>query len=419
MGEGQSYLVRRIREGHAALFGQTWPLWLAGVLVAFLSILMFAWERPWGVVAGLRNWGDWLFTSLGVYRKPIDSPLTSYESLMVIGLILGAFASALLGREFSVRVPPRMEVVKGLVAGLLMGIGSALARGCNVGGFFETLGSLSLGGVAMAFGLIPGVYVGLRYLLWELEKFPSKSAASPSKGKEGGLDWRVIQTWLGYGVLLVPSLKRILISPRWVIQPWLGYGVLLAGIAAAFQYSALAYSRTGGVLLLSMAIGLVFHRSRFCFVAAFRDPFMTGESRQTKAMLLSLMIVVVGYSLLKWSGLRPESAYVVNTFALGGLVGGFIFGAGMVVAGGCGSGTLWRVGEGQVKLWVVMAVFAMTNALARFYLETTGLVEKLGRAIFLPDLLTYRWSVIAVLAFLALWYIAADWNEEKETFVVG
>ena len=169
---------------------------------------------------------------------------------------------------------------------------------------------------------------------------------------------------------------------------------------------------------MGLCIGVVMHRSRLCFVAAFRDPFMTGDSRQTKAVALSLMVAVIGYGIIKWAGLRGEMVYVSNTFFFGGLVGGFIFGVGMVVAGGCGSGTLWRVGEGQMKLWVVLLSFALTNALVRYYMDTTGLIQKVGRAVFLPDWITYKWTIIFIVAFLILWYLAADWNEAEDIVVI-
>jgi len=38
-----------------------------------------------------------------------------------------------------------------------------------------------------------------------------------------------------------------------------------------------------------------------------------------------------------------------GSFSLGALLGGSLFGAGMVIAGGCGAGSIWRAGEGQVK----------------------------------------------------------------------
>ena len=394
MGENEIYLVRKIREGHATFFEETWPSWIGGLLIAFLSILMFVWGRPWGVVAGMRNWGDWVFTSIGLYSKTVQSPLINFASVMDIGLIFGAFASALLGREFSLRVPPRPEMVKGFIAGILMGIGSALARGCNVGGFYSAISALSLGGFAMMVGLICGAYIGLRYLLWELEKFPPRmSAPAAQKAEKSKFDWR-------------PT------------QPWIGAVILGLGVIASFRYSALAYTKAGGFLLMGLCIGVVMHRSRLCFVAAFRDPFMTGDSRQTKAVALSLMVAVIGYGIIKWAGLRGEMVYVSNTFFFGGLVGGFIFGVGMVVAGGCGSGTLWRVGEGQMKLWVVLLSFALTNALVRYYMDTTGLIQKVGRAVFLPDWMTYKWTIIFIVAFLILWYLAADWNEAEDIVVI-
>lgn len=394
MSENDIYIVRKIREGHAAFFEETWPSWVGALLVAFISIMMFAWGRPWGVVAGMRNWGDWLFITMGLYSKTVQSPFVNFASVMDIGLVFGAFASALLGREFGLRIPPGIEMVKGFIAGILMGIGAALARGCNVGGFYSAISAYSLGGFAMMIGLISGAYVGLRYLLWELEKFPPKMKAPTAKDtKKAKFDWRPI-------------------------QPYIGVAVLVAGILASFRYSAMAYTKAGGFLLLGLGIGVVMHRSRLCFVAAFRDPFMTGDSRQTKAVALSLMVAVIGYGIIKWAGLRGEMVYVTNTFFFGGLVGGFIFGTGMVIAGGCGSGTLWRVGEGQVKLWVVLVSFALTNSLVRYYMDTTGLIKKVGTAVFLPDWITYKWSVILILAILVLWYIVADWNEEGDVFVV-
>jgi len=386
-------VVRRFLAFHNLVFGKTWPLWLAGLVIGFLSVVRFVWDKPWGVVAGIRNWGDWFFNLIGVYTKPIESPVTSTESLTVAGLILGSFASALAGREFGFRIPPFLEAVKGAIAGVFMGIGAALARGCNVGGFFEAIASFSLGGLAMAAGLIPGVYIGLKYLLWEMERFPAKGYSVPRGGQRSGFDWTIF-------------------------QPWLGYGILLLGVVSAFFYASSAYTKSGVVLVLSMAMGVVFHRARLCFVAAFRDPFMTGDSQQTKAMLIATMVATVGYSMVKWSGIRPETSYVVNTFGLGGLLGGFVFGIGMVLAGGCGSGTLWRFGEGQMKLWIVLVTFMFSNSILRYYMEVTGYINRLGLAIFIPDLITYKWALIATLAFLGLWYLLVDWNEERQVFVI-
>ena len=44
-------------------------------------------------------------------------------------------------------------------------------------------------------------------------------------------------------------------------------------------------------------------------------------------------------------------------------MGGVIFGIGMLLAGGCGSGSVWRAGEGQFKLILAVITFSMSNSL--------------------------------------------------------
>jgi uncharacterized membrane protein YedE/YeeE len=90
----------------------------------------------------------------------------------------------------------------------------------------------------------------------------------------------------------------------------------------------------------------------------------------------------------------------------------------MVVAGGCGSGSLWRVAEGQVKLWVVIIFFAISNSLVRYWFEATDFIEKLGKPIFLPDIFGYGFSIILVILAMLIWYIVIDWNEDSNKLVI-
>ena len=70
----------------------------------------------------------------------------------------------------------------------------------------------------------------------------------------------------------------------------------------------MALTRTGGLLLCGLAFGIVIQRSRFCFVRAFRDPFMTGEGEVGRAVSVSLIISVFGFAALKWTGIRGEDS---------------------------------------------------------------------------------------------------------------
>ena len=101
-------------------------------------------------------------------------------------------------------------------------------------------------------------------------------------------------------------------------------------------------------------------------------------------------------------------------FWAGALLGGLLFGLGMILAGGCGAGSIWRAGEGHVKLWCAVAMFAVGTSLARLVLAQAGLLQKLGTAVFLPAFIGWGGAVAAVLAVVAAWYLAATWNERTQ-----
>jgi uncharacterized membrane protein YedE/YeeE len=390
-----SVLSEILSNGYQKIFSENWPMWLGGLLIGIMSVITFAWARPWGVAGGLRNWGDWFFSVIGIYQfKPV-SPLISTNSILTLGLLWGAFGSALLSKQFAIRKAPPLELLKGIVGGTLMGIGSAMAGGCNVGGFFSAVSALSASGIAMMIGLLIGAYIGLRYLYWELEHLPSGSTGSVAVSKEGkGVDW----------------LK---------IEPYLGAAVFLAAIVCTWLYSKQAYTRVGGLLLCGIAFGCIIQRTRFCFVRGFREPFMTGESQVPRAIAIAVIISTLGFAALKWSGLRGENVYVPQAFWFGGLVGGVIFGIGMVVAGGCGSGSVWRAGEGHIKLMLAVIFFAMSTSLFKAWIKSSAALNSLmGYRVFMPNLLTYKWSLILVIGIMLAFYIITAWNEKTEKFVV-
>ena len=384
-----------LRRGYRTVFFENWPVMLGGLLIGVMSVITFAWARPWGVAGGLRNWGDWFFSLIGVYEQGPLSPLFSTNSILTLGLLWGALGAALMAKQFSIRTAPTLEIIKGIVGGSLMGIGAAMAGGCNVGGFYTATSALSFGGLAMMVGLLMGAYLGLRYLYWELEHLPSGSTGGGTeKAKEKGIDWLSI-------------------------EPYIGIAVFIAAIVAAWAYAREAYTRVGGLLLCGIAFGVIIQRTRFCFVRAFRDPFMTGEGEMARAVSVSLIISILGFTALKWTGLRGTEVYVTQTFWFGSLVGGIVFGFGMLLAGGCGSGSVWRAGEGQVKLILAVICFALSTSLFKALIKSSpGLAALIGRSFFLPDWLSYKWTLLVLILIFAIYFLLATWNEETEKFTV-
>jgi uncharacterized membrane protein YedE/YeeE len=378
---------RVLAEQYDLLFGRGWPVWGAALLVGTLNVFLFAFDRPWTASDGARHWGDWLVRSVGLLDRPgLVAPWLYSGSLLNLGVLAGAFASALLSREFAIRVAPPGELAKGAVGGFLMGVGAMLAFGCNIGGFFSALSALSLSGFPMMVGLGAGAYLGLRYLLWELERWPRLSAGRSftfGAARPAGLGW----------------------------QPALGALVFLALLGLPVLYGRLGYAPQAGFLLFGLAFGLIFQRSRFCLVRAFREPFMSGEGEHTRATALALVVSMVGFSILKLMDLKDRSDWVFPGFWLGALLGGLLFGVGMVLAGGCGAGAIWRAGEGHVKLWLAVGAFALGTTLTRQALVEWELLRRLGQAVFLPSVVGWGGAMGLVALVMLAWYLFAAWNE--------
>src|SRR2546430_16190480 len=120
-------MARLFSPQYRLVFGQPWPVWAAALLVAMVNVFLFAFDRPWTASDGLRNWGDWVLTGVGLVRRPDLLPPWLYSgSLLNIGVVVGGTIAAPLSREFAIRVPARAELVKGGAGGLLMGVGAVL-----------------------------------------------------------------------------------------------------------------------------------------------------------------------------------------------------------------------------------------------------------------------------------------------------
>jgi uncharacterized membrane protein YedE/YeeE len=381
-----------LRDQYEKVFGRPWPVMTSALVVAALNVFLFAYDRPWTASDGIRNWGDWLLQSAGILNQPeLLSPLLYSGSVLNIGLLAGGLSAALLSRQFGLQRAPAAELLKGALGGLMMGWGAMLSFGCNIGGFFSALSALSLSGLAMMLGLGAGAFMAARYLAREVRGMPLQDSAQLQSSCD-------------------PPARTSASS----VQPWIGLILFFSLTGVAYVYHRLGYAPQAAFLLFGVAFGVVLQRSRFCLVRAFREPFTSGESEHARAAAVALAFSMIGFAILKATDLKDATEWVFPSFWHGALLGGALFGAGMVIAGGCGTGSIWRAGEGHVKLWVAVFFFAVGASMMRLLLVRAQLLGELGAAIFLPDLVGWQgagWSVVAV---MLIWYLLAGWNEQRK-----
>ncbi|QIW15587.1 sulfur transporter [Pasteurellaceae bacterium RH1A] len=116
-------------------------------------------------------------------------------------------------------------------------------------------------------------------------------------------------------------------------------------------------------LFCGILLGFVMQRGRFCITGAFRDMYLTKSSKMFVAFLIVICVQTVG--LLSLQEMRILAPKVKNFAWLATLIGAFIFGVGIVLAGGCSAGSLYRAGEGLIGSWIAFVVYAIFSALFR------------------------------------------------------
>jgi len=384
------------RELYDTLFAQSWQMWVGSIILALLSINLFMIASPWGSSGGILNWGQNIFSGIGLSldNSAPTGVIPIFENkyaLLSLLLIFGALASALFGKEFAIRVSPGGELFKGLFGGILMGIGCIIGFGCTIGNFFSGWAALSGGAFIFVLGLVIGVFFAVKYLLWEMEKHPKMSS-----GKSA--------------TFLQAKTKGT------SLQPLAGLIVVIIGLAFAYTFKdpiLFAFAFFG------LFIGIILQRSRWCIVRALREPFMTGDAEPATAIIAGLIIGLIGFTVIKMTGIGGELVFISANFWMPAIVGGIIFGFGMTIAGGCTVGSSWRAAEGHVKLWfsLIGIIFAAPLTLEYIrpaFLDMLPLWMK--DQIFLPDYFSYQGAIIIVILILLLWYVFVKWNERTGRF---
>lgn len=114
---------------------------------------------------------------------------------------------------------------------------------------------------------------------------------------------------------------------------------------------------------LAFAFGAVAQRTRFCTMGAVADLVNFGDSIRIRQWLLAIAVAIIGTQLLAGTGqidLGDSFHTGPRVLVASCLLGGFLFGCGMVLAGGCSSRSLVRVGAGSLKSLVVFIVLGVT-----------------------------------------------------------
>ncbi|NLS54333.1 selenium metabolism membrane protein YedE/FdhT [Hafnia alvei] len=288
----------------------------------------------WAVTGEFTRWGGHVLQLFGAhpeqwgYFKVIGldgSPLDRIDGMMVIGMFGGCFAAALWANNVKLRMPQhRIRIFQAVLGGMIAGFGARLAMGCNLAAFFTGIPQFSLHAWFFALATAVGSYFGARFTLLPMFRIPVKlqkvSAASPLTQKPA-------------------QAKR-----RFRLGMIIFFAVILWG-----GLTAMNAPKLGLAMLFGVGFGLLIERAQICFTSAFRDLWITGRTHMAKAIIIGMAVSAIGIFSYVQMGLPPKIMWAGPNAVLGGL----LFGFGIVLAGGCETGWMYRAVEGQVHFWWV------------------------------------------------------------------
>ena len=110
-------------------------------------------------------------------------------------------------------------------------------------------------------------------------------------------------------------------------------------------------------LSTGLVFGYVIQRGGFCLTRAISNAVLTGDATILRAYVLALLVAMVGVQVLEATGAVEIPTRPLHWLA--NILGGTLFGVGMILSGGCSGSTWYRVGEGAVGAWVVLLGFAI------------------------------------------------------------
>ena len=303
----------------------------AGILSAYYFGLTGTY---WAVTGEFTRWGGEILQSLGVnteewgYYKIISLEGTIFsriDGLMILGMFAGCIAAALWANNIGIRMPQnRVRIVQALVGGALAGFGARLAMGCNLASLFTGIPQFSLHAWFFTITTAIGSYAGVKFTLLPMFRPPLKLKKGAGQVKQSDPN----------------QAKRRFRIGMVIFFAW--------AIASIYVMQAVSI-KLGFAMLCGLGFGLLIERAQICFTSAFRDLWATGRAYMGKAIIYGMLIGTLCVFSYIQLGMNPKIMWASPNAVIGGLLLGY----GIVLAGGCETGWMYRAMEGQVHfMWV-------------------------------------------------------------------
>ena len=138
-------------------------------------------------------------------------------------------------------------------------------------------------------------------------------------------------------------------------------------------------SRHLWVLLIGVGLGVTLLHGAYGFSGAWRRFIREGEGVGVRSNLLLFAVTSLLFFPLLGGAAGAELHPALGPVGVSVAVGAFLFGIGMQLGGGCGSGTLFAVGGGNVRMLLTLVFFVAGSLVGTAHLPWWTSLPGLGR----------------------------------------
>src|SRR6185503_2925191 len=147
--------------------------------------------------------------------------------------------------------------------------------------------------------------------------------------------------------------------------PFLAAAVLGTAVLVALTWLD-GQPASAALVILGFALGAAFLKTEFSFTAAWRRFLVKGEAGGMLGALL--LIAVASLVIVPVAALVPGFGGAIAPVGPSLVIGAFVFGIGMQLANGCGSGTLYTAGGGSGRMLIALALFIVGSVVGSLHL---------------------------------------------------
>ncbi len=164
--------------------------------------------------------------------------------------------------------------------------------------------------------------------------------------------------------------------------------------------------RLAVLFAIGAACGFTLHHAAFGFTSAYRRLLVTRDTAGVEAQLLMLATATLLFAPVLASGNLFGMPVVGANAPVGWQVaiGAFMFGVGMQLGDGCGSGTLYKVGGGSARIVVTLLAFCAGGFWASLHMGAWQRLPDFG-VLALGETMGWGPAIVTQLAFLAVLYV--------------